>query len=84
MNDDLTRQFEHIAAQADQEAEAQEEAEAYLEALDEMRQVAKAAKDFMAVLIEEGIPASLAHGMVRDQADNYWAESMRRSFRGQR
>ncbi len=82
MTDDYLHAIDQVAAAADARAEAQERADAYQDALDELREWAKVGKDYLTILRQEGIPAMLARGVVRDHLDNLSHETLRRSFRG--
>lgn len=78
MNDDLTRQFEHIAAQADQQAAIQEEAE---QTLAEITDLVATQKLYFAALVESGMPVEVAKESTIKLAGGYWAARFADQFK---
>ncbi len=80
MTDDLS-QFERIAAAADQEAEAQEEAEEHLA---EIHDLVANQKLYFAALVDSGMGVEVARESVIEMASGYWSARFADQFRQMR
>lgn len=77
MTDDLSM-FEHVAAQADTRAEAEEEAE---QTLAEITDLVATQKLYFAALVESGMPVEVAKESTIELAGGYWAARFADQFR---